>query len=65
VDEKETLVEIMTALDEIAGRVPVVFPVHPRTAGRMAEFRVPPGRVRVIEPLGYVDMLGLLEGDGH
>ena len=35
---------------------PVVFPAHPRTRGRLGEM---PANVRVVEPLGYLDMAAL------
>jgi len=39
---------------------PVVLPLHPRTRKRLAEFGLTPGpNVRVIEPVGYLDMLQL------
>ncbi|HXW97664.1 MAG TPA: UDP-N-acetyl glucosamine 2-epimerase, partial [Gemmatimonadales bacterium] len=38
VDQRETLAEILGALDDLAGRMPVVFPIHPRTRQRMTEF---------------------------
>ena len=34
----------------------VVFPAHPRTRARLAEL---PGNVRVVQPLGYLDMAAL------
>src|SRR5688572_14276111 len=64
VDRREVLVEIVAALEEIAARVPVVFPVHPRTAARLQEFGIELVRVRRVEPLGYLEMLGLLESAG-
>jgi UDP-N-acetylglucosamine 2-epimerase (non-hydrolysing) len=47
----------------------VVFPVHPRTAGRLKEFgleerlRRVPG-IRLLEPLGYLEFLDLMEHAG-
>ena len=40
------------------GRIPepVVFPAHPRTRARLGE---PPANVRLVEPLGYLDMAAL------
>ena len=39
---------------------PVVLPLHPRTRKRLTEFGLTPGlNVRVIEPVGYLDMLQL------
>ena len=40
--------------------LPVVIPLHPRTKKRLAEFGIHPhGAVRILEPLGYLDMLAL------
>lgn len=64
VDQQDVLADIVGALEAIAERIPVIFPVHPRTAARMAEFGIRLSRVRTIEPVGYLQMLGLLEGAG-
>jgi UDP-N-acetylglucosamine 2-epimerase (non-hydrolysing) len=67
VDERVTFERILGALEEIAGRLPIIFPVHPRTRARLREFgfeeRVErnPG-LRLIEPLGYLDFLRLYSG---
>lgn len=60
VDSRETLAGILSALGRIAKRLPIVFPVHPRTRGRIEEFglTVPEG-LRLIDPLGYLDFLRL------
>ena len=64
VDDSRTLQGILTALAYIQERMPVVFPVHPRTRqklggpqfqGQMARL---PG-LRLIEPLGYLEFLKL------
>ena len=54
--------EALAALDRIADDVPVVFPVHPRTAARIEAlgFRFASDRVRLVEPLGYLEFLGLV-----
>jgi UDP-N-acetylglucosamine 2-epimerase (non-hydrolysing) len=57
VDDPELLESTLVALEELGRAVPLVFPVHPRTAERIGE-RVQAG-VRVTEPLGYHDFLGL------
>jgi UDP-N-acetylglucosamine 2-epimerase (non-hydrolysing) len=41
-------------------QVPVIFPAHPRTLKRMAENEIDPGRVRMIDALGYLDFLCLM-----
>jgi UDP-N-acetylglucosamine 2-epimerase (non-hydrolysing) len=60
VDDPESLRRLITALGEIARKLPVIFPAHPRTQARMREFEIDlPEGVRVIAPLGYLDFLHL------
>lgn len=64
VDQKESLTEIMASLAKLADRMPVVFPMHPRTKFRLKEFNVPEvrgGDLRILEPIGYYDSLCLTE----
>jgi UDP-N-acetylglucosamine 2-epimerase (non-hydrolysing) len=67
VDELDQLGEIVDAVCAIARRVPVVFPVHPRTRSRFRGTHVEeqlvsePGIV-LTEPLGYLDFVSLLDG---
>ncbi|HOG45002.1 MAG TPA: UDP-N-acetylglucosamine 2-epimerase (non-hydrolyzing) [Anaerolineae bacterium] len=61
-DNPVNLRSILSALEEIDE--PVVFPVHPRTRQRIAELgddvrASARHHVRMIEPLGYLDMLSL------
>jgi UDP-N-acetylglucosamine 2-epimerase len=59
--EPERLREIATALD-IADRR-FVFPVHPRTRHALEEYGIDlPPNVEAIDPLGYLEMLALVEG---
>jgi len=64
VDDASTFAGILRALAEIAGRLPVVFPVHPRTRKKAAAFGLAdlleraPG-LRVLDPIGYLDFLCL------
>ena len=74
VDEPDTFRGILDALSMIGKNVPIIFPVHPRTASRIREFRlgrmveftpvdsgVPTGGagIRCVDPLGYLDFLCL------
>lgn len=61
VDDADSLGRILDALRDIAGRLPVIFPVHPRTRQRLKSFPQGSGdsRLRLIEPVGYVDCLAL------
>jgi UDP-N-acetylglucosamine 2-epimerase (non-hydrolysing) len=61
VDRLDTLREILSAVRVIATRMPVVFPVHPRTRQRLQEFQLAgelDGAI-LTEPLGYIDFLSL------
>ncbi len=68
VDAEAPLVRVMAALDEVARSCPVVFPVHPRTAARLAALgrQTTPwadaragGGLLLVPPLGYLDFLEL------
>jgi len=65
VDSAETLTQIMLALGELSKRLPVVFPLHPRTRKRIAALGIDtwvgdPGRLQLIDPLGYLDFVRLM-----
>jgi UDP-N-acetylglucosamine 2-epimerase (non-hydrolysing) len=52
------LVEVVEQLNALAGSLPVVFPVHPRTRARIDELGLRAG-FQLIEPVGYFDFLSL------
>ena len=57
------LADAVAALDEVAEDMPVVFPIHPRTEASMQRQGLSftsPG-VRVLEPLGYIEFLSLVQ----
>ncbi|WP_371668108.1 UDP-N-acetylglucosamine 2-epimerase (non-hydrolyzing) [Streptomyces sp. NBC_00289] len=58
VDDPGVLAGLLKALGEIAGRCPLVLPVHPRAAGRLADIGVP-GGIRLVPPAGYLDFIAL------
>ena len=64
VDDPERLVRLVRALSSIGTRLPIVFPVHPRTRTRLEAAAVSvksslSPRVLLSEPLGYLDFLQL------
>lgn len=61
VDRPETFRDILKAVRAIASKMPVVFPVHPRTRARLQEFGLETELDGVIltEPFGYIDFLSL------
>lgn len=67
VDDRQTFSGILEALESIGRRLPVVFPVHPRTRKSIAELGLTERvagieGLRLIEPLGYLDFLALYSG---
>ena len=65
VDDAGVLVGLISALDEVQREIPIVFPAHPRTRKRFEEFGLTErvaalSGLRVCEPLGYLDFLGLM-----
>jgi UDP-N-acetylglucosamine 2-epimerase (non-hydrolysing) len=64
VDQPDTLRELLGALEDLGGRMPVLFAVHPRTRERMASFGLAPPNhgVRFLNPLGYLETVNLLDG---
>jgi UDP-N-acetylglucosamine 2-epimerase (non-hydrolysing) len=62
VDDPARLASLATALSALAAERPVVFPAHPRTRERLRAGRVSMPGVRLIDPLGYVEMLALVDG---
>ena len=59
VDDSTTLKSILQSLVDVNRDLAVVFPAHPRTRQRIAEFGLKADQLRVIDPLPYVDFLGL------
>ena len=63
VDQPDRLTSVMAALGRIASDMPVIFPVHPRTRQRLTSRDLDAlGAVRLLEPLPYHAMLGLVAG---
>ena len=65
VDRTEDLAHILTTLRQVAERLPVVFPIHPRTRARITaskplEKAVEHPRLHLIDPVGYLDFLKLM-----
>jgi len=61
VDDPDRLRSLFAVLEEIHGRLPVVFPVHPRTRQAIATLLGGESpRLRLTEPLGYLEFLRLL-----
>lgn len=62
VDEPDRLAAVGRALRQLAEEHSVVFPVHPRTRQRLAQLGIELAPVRLIDPIGYLAMLDLVQG---
>jgi UDP-N-acetylglucosamine 2-epimerase (non-hydrolysing) len=65
VDDDAALERMLAAIAEIGRDVPIVFPVHPRTRTSLmrsprAEGLIRASRLRILEPLGYLEFLSLM-----
>jgi len=69
VDDKANFVKVLSAVAHIQERLPIVYPVHPRTRNKIAEFRLEDRypflangsrSLRMVEPQGYLDFLRLM-----
>lgn len=64
-DDLNRLRSLLAAFNQIAAQgLPLVFPVHPRTRQRIRSELVdwiPHARLKLVEPVGYLDMLWLLD----
>ncbi len=67
VDDPGVLARLLAILTEVSKKVPLVFPVHPRTHERLRALDVGSSftrspRILLLPPAGYREMLGLLQG---
>lgn len=60
-DDPDRLRSIIRALHTIASSSPVVLPLHPRTRSRLAAAGLDTGNITICEPVGYLEMIWLLE----
>jgi UDP-N-acetylglucosamine 2-epimerase (non-hydrolysing) len=65
VDVKDVLSGLLDALIRIQREMPILFPAHPRTVSRIAEFGLTDRlnlapNLKFIEPLGYLEFLDLM-----
>jgi UDP-N-acetylglucosamine 2-epimerase (non-hydrolysing) len=66
VDDKESLSCIMRNLAELSKRIPIIFPVHPRTEKKMIEWELRPEsnqyqNLKLCKPVGYFESIGLAD----
>ena len=59
VDDATILKRILQSLLEVSQDLSVVFPAHPRTRKRIADFGLQAGRLQILDPLSYLEFLAL------
>ncbi len=66
VDDRDVFEGVLDALVTVAEKLPIIFPVHPRTRGKITEFgfdvKIAGSNIKLIEPLGYLDFMRLYSG---
>jgi UDP-N-acetylglucosamine 2-epimerase (non-hydrolysing) len=65
VDDTDRLRSILRAVSELSRRMPVLFPIHPRTAAKISQFGLDGDPLfngyRRLEPIGYRETVGLMD----
>jgi UDP-N-acetylglucosamine 2-epimerase (non-hydrolysing) len=59
VDDGAILKRILQSLLEVSQDLRVIFPAHPRTRKRIADFGQHSGQVQIVDPLPYLQFLGM------
>ncbi|XOB65742.1 non-hydrolyzing UDP-N-acetylglucosamine 2-epimerase [Deferribacteres bacterium DY0037] len=60
-DDKDRITSIIEALNEVAKDKRVVLPLHPRTKNILAKHELDVGKLTLVEPVGYLEMIWLLQ----
>ena len=65
VDKAQTLTSLIGAMSQIAKKLPLIFPIHPRTLGNLEKFGIQlPENIVTIKPQPYMAFLNLFK-DAH
>ncbi|MCH8684308.1 non-hydrolyzing UDP-N-acetylglucosamine 2-epimerase [Pedomonas mirosovicensis] len=64
VDQRETLEPLVAQLEKVAARLPLIFPVHPRTRKKLNDFglwgRLETAGIKLVEPVSYRPFMSLV-----
>lgn len=65
VDDSTTLTRLIEVIAQVAKKLPVIFPVHPRTQQKISDAgllqTLLDNQVVILPPVGYLEMLGLMQ----
>ena len=59
VDDSVILKRILESLLEVSQDLSVIFPAHPRTRKRIADFGLQAGQLQILDPLSYLEFLSM------
>jgi UDP-N-acetylglucosamine 2-epimerase (non-hydrolysing) len=64
VDDPESLDNVLKILEDVAARLPLIWPIHPRTKAKIDEFgfadRLKAPGIVCLPPQGYLEMIGMM-----
>jgi UDP-GlcNAc3NAcA epimerase len=60
-DDENRLKNIFEALESIAKEKQIILPLHPRTSKLLEKYGIVPENITIIEPVGYLEMVWLLD----
>jgi UDP-N-acetylglucosamine 2-epimerase (non-hydrolysing) len=69
VDIEDKVAELVEKLVEVSHKIPIIFPMHPRTRNNLRKFGKlsvleNESTIHIIEPLGYLEFVSLIGGSG-
>jgi UDP-N-acetylglucosamine 2-epimerase (non-hydrolysing) len=59
VDDGKALRDILDSLTRVSQELSIVFPVHPRTRQRIIDFGIDSEKLRLLDPMPYIEFLSL------
>ena len=60
VDAPESLSRILSVLSKLSQRIPLIFPMHPRTQNQIKGLNISlSSQVKILDPVGYIEFLAL------
>lgn len=60
-DNLHRLKSIFKAFNKISEEIPIILPLHPRTRKIIVKLKFETGKIKIIEPIGYLEMIWLLQ----
>jgi UDP-N-acetylglucosamine 2-epimerase (non-hydrolysing) len=61
VDDAAYLSSLLKTIDKASRQLPILFPVHPRTAKKLEEIKLNAANLRLIEPMNYLEFIYIIK----